>query len=178
MFVLKPNKFISYGFFLPVKKMPSLQIYRKETLDQQLKCQVKVVNAGQLSASSGNFLVALPKWMKWYHRDFAEMEEVTEQQSNKPAKLSPTSEQSQGRKQKADASELTNHNLLQILEALCSNHVMSSDEKEAEQLQKVIGLMKSEMAQGRRVHQFEFLKFKWDFDSRFFKRNIDKAIEI
>jgi hypothetical protein len=37
MFVEQPNKFISYGFFLPVKNMPMLQVYKKETLDQQLK---------------------------------------------------------------------------------------------------------------------------------------------
>ena len=38
LFVEKPNKFISYGFFLPIKKMPMLQVYKKELLDQQLKC--------------------------------------------------------------------------------------------------------------------------------------------
>lgn len=38
LFVQQPNKFISYGFFLPIRRMPMLQVYRKETLDQQLKC--------------------------------------------------------------------------------------------------------------------------------------------
>jgi hypothetical protein len=45
-----------------------------------------------MSVSPGNFLVTLPKWMKWYYRDFAEMEVVGEQQSN--LDLARSSEQS------------------------------------------------------------------------------------
>ena len=44
--VVKPNKFVGYGFFLPVKKMPMLRVFRKETFDFQLKQQVMIVNQG------------------------------------------------------------------------------------------------------------------------------------
>lgn len=137
-----------------------------------------MVNAGQLSADAGNFLIGLPKWMKWYHRDLAEMEgQLTEQQSTTPLALAGSSEQSEGRRQKTDANELNNRSLLQILEMLCSNNVMSDDEKVSDQLSKVVALMKKEVAQGRSVHKFNFLKVKWEFDSRFLIRNIEKALE-
>lgn len=31
--VEKPNKFVAYGFFLPVRKMPMLRVFKKETFD-------------------------------------------------------------------------------------------------------------------------------------------------
>jgi hypothetical protein len=71
-------------------------------------------------------------------------------------------------------NELSNRNLLEILEVLCSNHVMSNDEKESDALRQVLASIKNEMTKGKRVHQFEFYKFKWDFDPEFLKMNIDK----
>jgi hypothetical protein len=68
--VEKPHKFVAYGFFLPVRKMPMLRVFKKETLDKQLKRQVMIVNQGQLSVSTSNFLVTLPKFLKWFARDF------------------------------------------------------------------------------------------------------------
>lgn len=44
--VENPNKFVAYGFFLPIRKMPMLRVFKKETLDCQLKRQVMIVNQG------------------------------------------------------------------------------------------------------------------------------------
>ena len=69
---MNPNRFIAYGCFLPIRKMPELRVFRQSTLDEQLKYQVKVVNSGQLSASPHNFLVTLPKFLKWFAKDFVD----------------------------------------------------------------------------------------------------------
>jgi hypothetical protein len=57
------------GFYLPINKMPALQIYKKESLHDQLLAQVRQVNKSQLNATTQNFLVTMPKLLKWFHDD-------------------------------------------------------------------------------------------------------------
>lgn len=98
LMVQNPNRFVAYGFFLPVRNMPMLRVFKKENLDCQLRCQVKVVNQGQLSVSPENFLVTLPKFMKWFARDFDNNEEQPDSQQSQSPLVKDKSEEKPKRK--------------------------------------------------------------------------------
>ena len=68
--VHKPHKFISFGWFLPIKKMPRLNLFKAETLEIQLKNAVKQINNKQLYAKKCSFIISFPKFIKWFARDF------------------------------------------------------------------------------------------------------------
>jgi hypothetical protein len=45
-------------------------VFKKETLDRQLKEKVQAIISGQMGVSVDNFLVSMPKSFRWYAGDF------------------------------------------------------------------------------------------------------------
>jgi hypothetical protein len=66
--------------------------------------------------------------------------------------------------------------LLQFLQVLCENQVVSNDKNVRDTLHQVVQLIKEEQrTTGKMLHQFEFYPFQWNMDAGFFNKCIADA---
>jgi predicted house-cleaning noncanonical NTP pyrophosphatase (MazG superfamily) len=72
--VHSPSQFLSFGFYLPLKKMPQLKVFNSAELDQDLRSIAQYYLEDRIKVREHFFYVSLPKFMDWFKQDFQQQQ--------------------------------------------------------------------------------------------------------
>ena len=149
--------------------MPGLKIYKKEQLNLQLLCQLRQVNKSQFHAKTDNFLVSMPKLLKWFQIDFLTENDIEQRTSrDKSLKL----EQSQSSdSSKTNEVEEQERNLQRFVDVMAENEATKYNGEMAEkELREVANQIRAEkkLNGGKALHELEWYRFEWNLDYNYF----------